>query len=55
MARKFPRQVAGVYIRQLGGKRDTPARYQRAFRRVRYEVVRLFRDADALADVRIEP
>jgi phosphatidate phosphatase APP1 len=54
MARKFPRQVAGVYIRQLGGKRDTPARYQRAFRRVRYEVVRLFRDADALADVQIE-
>jgi phosphatidate phosphatase APP1 len=54
MARKFPRQVAGICIRQLDDKRDKPARYQRAFRGVRYEVVRLFRDAATLADVRLQ-
>jgi hypothetical protein len=53
MARKFPRQVAGVFIRQIPGPRDTPARYQRAFRGVRYEVVRLYREAADLADVRM--
>jgi phosphatidate phosphatase APP1 len=53
MARKFPRQVAGVFIRQIPGPRDTPARYQRAFRGVRYEVVRLYHDAADLADVRM--
>jgi len=54
MARKFPRQVAGIFIRQLDGPRNTPLRYQRAFRGVRYEVVRLFREAGELADVRVE-
>lgn len=53
MARKFPRQVAGVFIRQIPGPRDTPVRYQRAFRGVRYEVVRLYRDASDLTDVRM--
>ena len=54
MARKFPQQVAGIYIRQINGPRNTPLRYQRAFRGVRYEVVRLFREADELTDVRME-
>jgi hypothetical protein len=45
--------VAGVFIRQIPGPRDTPARYQRAFRGVRYEVVRLYHDAADLADVRM--
>jgi phosphatidate phosphatase APP1 len=49
LARKFPRQVARVLIRQLNGPRDNPARYQKAFRGVRYEVVRLFRDAAELS------
>jgi phosphatidate phosphatase APP1 len=53
MARKFPRQVAGIYIRQMDGPRNTPLRYQRAFRGVRYEVVRLFREAGELADLRV--
>jgi phosphatidate phosphatase APP1 len=50
MARKYPGQVTGVFIRQVEGPRDTAARYQRAFRGVPYEVVRLFRDPDELAD-----
>jgi len=54
MARKFPQQVAGIYIRQIDGPRNTPLRYQRAFRGVRYEVVRLFREAGELADVGME-
>ena len=55
MARKFPGQVAGIYIRQIAGRRDTPARYQRAFRGVPYEAVRLFREPTELADVRLPP
>jgi phosphatidate phosphatase APP1 len=55
MARKFPRQVAGVYIRQIPGPRDTQARYGRAFRGVRYDAVRLFREAAELAEVRVHP
>jgi phosphatidate phosphatase APP1 len=54
MARKFPQQVAGIYIRQLGDRRDTPARYQRALRGVRPGAVRFFREASDLADVRLE-
>ncbi|MCI0359725.1 MAG: App1 family protein [Planctomycetaceae bacterium] len=54
MARKYPQQVAGIFIRQIEGPRNTPLRYQRAFRGVRYEVVRLFREAQELADVRPE-
>jgi len=54
MARKYPRQVAGIFIRQIAGPRNTPLRYQRAFRGVRCEVVRLFREAQELADLRVE-
>jgi hypothetical protein len=53
MARKFPRQVAAIFIRQLSGPRDTTARYQRAFRGVRECAVRLFREADELAAARL--
>jgi phosphatidate phosphatase APP1 len=55
MARKFPKQVAGIYIRQLPGPKNTPTRYQRAFRSVRYEVVRLFREAAELNDAAVLP
>jgi phosphatidate phosphatase APP1 len=54
MARKFPRQVAGIYIRQLDGPKNTLRRYQRAFRRVPDQAVRLFRDSEELGDVRVE-
>ena len=53
MARKFPRQVAGIYIRQLGGPRDAPSRYQRAFHGLRRDGVHLYRDAADLAAVRL--
>jgi phosphatidate phosphatase APP1 len=49
MARRFPRQVAGIYIRQLDGPRNSAQRYQRAFRGVRPDSVRLFREAQELA------
>ncbi len=49
MARKYPQQVAGIFIRQLGGPRDTAQRYKRAFRGVRECPVRLFRQAEEIA------
>ncbi|MEX2174558.1 MAG: App1 family protein [Pirellulaceae bacterium] len=54
LARRFPQQVAGIYIRQIEGPGDTPARYQHALRGVPYEVVRLFHTAEELQDVRLE-
>jgi phosphatidate phosphatase APP1 len=53
MARLFPRQVAGIMIRQLDGPKNSPARYAKAFRRVPYDTVRLYRDACELTDVRL--
>ena len=52
IARRYPRQVAGVLIRQLGGARDSRRRYAKALRGVDPAVVRLFTDAEELADVR---
>jgi phosphatidate phosphatase APP1 len=54
VARRFPQQVAGILIRRVGGPRDTPARYQRAFRGVPSSVVRLFREAAELGGLRPE-
>jgi hypothetical protein len=51
MARKFPRQVIGIHIRQVAGPGNKPQRFARAFRGVPYEVVRLFDEADELSDV----
>ena len=53
MARKYPLQVAGIYIRQLGGPKDAPPRYAKAFRRLPTKSVTLFREAHELADVRL--
>jgi phosphatidate phosphatase APP1 len=53
VARRYPRQVAGLYIRQLGGPRDTRRRYAQAFRGVDPAVIRLFTDADELARVQL--
>jgi hypothetical protein len=53
IARRFEGQIAGVFIRQLGGLRDSRSRYARALRGVDPSLVRLYRDADELSDVRI--
>jgi len=53
ISRRFPRQVAGVFIRQLAGGRDSRRRYAKAFRGVDPQLVRLFADAEELADVRL--
>ena len=50
MARKFPRQIAGIYIREMDAPKARPKRYAKAFRGVPYDVVRLFHDADELSD-----
>jgi phosphatidate phosphatase APP1 len=55
MARRFPQQVAGVYIRQLDGPRNSPARYAKAFREVPSSLVRLFREAGELAEFSLPP
>jgi phosphatidate phosphatase APP1 len=53
IARRYRNQVAGVFIRQLGGPRDSQRRYRRALRGVDPTLVRLYRDAEELADVRL--
>jgi len=50
MARRFPYQIAGIYIRQLDGPGNSSRRYARAFRGVAPSLVRLFRDAGELSD-----
>jgi phosphatidate phosphatase APP1 len=50
MARRFPQQIAGIYIRQLAGRGNTRRRYARAFRGVDLSRVRLFCEAEELAD-----
>jgi phosphatidate phosphatase APP1 len=54
VARKYPRQVAGIYIRQLEGSQKA-ARYQRAFRGIPYDSVRLYRDSSELDDIELPP
>ncbi|MDX1946297.1 MAG: App1 family protein [Pirellulaceae bacterium] len=50
LARKFPRQVGGIFIRQIDSPKNTPHRYQRAFRGVPYDKVRLFREPGELGE-----
>jgi phosphatidate phosphatase APP1 len=50
MARRFPQQIAGIYIRQLDGPGNTSRRYARAFRGVAPPLVRMFRDAEEIID-----
>ena len=54
MARRYPRQVAGILIRQFDGPKNSPARFARAFRSVPFDLVRLYRDASELADLRLD-
>jgi phosphatidate phosphatase APP1 len=50
MARRFPQQIAGIYIRQLDGPGNSSRRYTRAFRGVASPLVRMFRDAEEIID-----
>jgi hypothetical protein len=54
LARRYPAQVAGILIRQLEGQRKLQWRYARAFRRVDPALLRIYRDAGELTDVRLE-
>ena len=53
LARRYPRQIAGIYIRQLDASRNTRRRYARALRRVDPSLIKLFRDAEELADLQL--
>jgi phosphatidate phosphatase APP1 len=48
VARRHPRQVAGIFIRQLDGPTNTRRRYLRAFRYLDPSLITLFRDAAEL-------
>lgn len=48
-ARHFPGQVRQIYIRSLPGARNEPARYAKAFRSLRPDVVRIFSSASDIA------
>jgi phosphatidate phosphatase APP1 len=53
LARRYPRQIAGIYIRHLDTKRSHPRRYARALRSVDPARVLIYRDAAELAAVRV--
>jgi len=53
IARRYPSQIAGIFIRQLGGPHDSRNRYARALRGVDPLLVRLFHQAEELSDVRL--
>jgi phosphatidate phosphatase APP1 len=55
LARRFPSQVVGILIRDLPGVHDMRRRYARAFRRLDQSLIRLYRDASELADIRLSP
>lgn len=50
MARKYPDQVARIFIRDLGGKKSSPQRFAKAFRRVPEEKWKCFTCASELQD-----
>lgn len=51
LARRYPHQVAGIFIRQLEGQKNLRRRYARAFRRVDSRLLRVFYDANELGDM----
>jgi phosphatidate phosphatase APP1 len=51
LARRYPRQIAGIYIRHLDTKRSNERRYARALRKVDPARVVVYRDASELADL----
>jgi phosphatidate phosphatase APP1 len=50
IARRFPQQVAGIFIRRLGGPSSKRRRFASAFEGVDSSIVRLFRHAWEVAD-----
>jgi len=54
LARRFPRQVAGIFIRQLENQTRLVRRYARAFRLIDPARWRIYQDASELADVKID-
>jgi phosphatidate phosphatase APP1 len=50
-ARKYPEQVQQILIRRIDTQSDTAARYEKAFRGVRRDIVRMFRDPAEIADI----
>jgi phosphatidate phosphatase APP1 len=54
LARRYPLQVAGIFIRQLEGEKNLRRRYGRAFRRIDLRLVRIFEDAEELANLNIQ-
>ena len=56
LARRYPQQVAGIFIRQLAGEKDLRRRYARAFRRVDPRLIlRLYHEAGlSWQDVRLQ-
>jgi phosphatidate phosphatase APP1 len=53
VARRHPRQIAGIYIRQIDSKHSHQRRFAKALRDIDPSVVRLYSDASELAHVRL--
>lgn len=49
LARRYPQQIAGIYIRHLETKRSNPRRYARALRKIDPARILIYRDAEELA------
>jgi phosphatidate phosphatase APP1 len=50
LARRHAGQIAGVFIRQLGGPGENRQRYAQAFRGVNPAIIKLYADATELVD-----
>jgi phosphatidate phosphatase APP1 len=50
LARRHAGQIAGIFVRQLGGPRDSRRRYAEAFRGLNPALIKLYADATELAD-----
>lgn len=48
LARKYPEQVAAIYVRQLGARPLTSERFRRSFRGLSADLVRIFREPTEL-------
>lgn len=52
LARRFPEQIAGICIRELGGQKKIRERYAAAFRRLDPRLLRVFSDASELHNLK---
>jgi len=53
LARRYPQQVAGIFIRQLSSERSTRRRYARAFRKINPAQITLFEHSAELTHIRL--